>query len=136
MVADRAGSCALALPWAAVMDPVDDKSGLRARGEEAVGELAQALLENPVFSSALGKALGAGERAASAQRSAMGALNLASVSDVERVEQRLRSLSGRLEAIEDRLDEVVDELSALRRRLGDVEAVSPDQGKLAAGPGA
>jgi chromosome segregation ATPase len=113
----------------------DDRSGIRARGEEAVGELAQALLENPVFSSALAKALGAGERAASAQRSAMGALNLASISDVERLEQRLRSLSGRLEAIEDRLDEVVDELSAVRRRLGDVESVSPDQGKLAAGPG-
>ena len=118
------------------MEASDDRGGLRAKGEEAVGELAQALLENPMFSAALGRALGAGERAASAQRSAMGALNLASVSDVERVEQRLRSLSGRLEAIEDRLDEVVDELSALRRRLGDVEAVSSDQGKLAAGPGA
>ena len=51
-------------------------SGIRARGEEAVGELAQALIENPLFNSALSRALGAGERAASAQRSAMGALNL------------------------------------------------------------
>ena len=92
----------------------DSKSGLRARGEEAVGELAQALLENPIFNSALGKALGAGERAASAQRSALGALNLASGADVERLEQRLRSLSSRLEALEDRLDDAVDELSAMR----------------------
>ena len=77
------------------MDPGDDeKSNVRARGEEAVGELAQALIENPIFNSALGKALGAGERAMSAQRSAMGALNLASVSDVERLEQRLRSSPG------------------------------------------
>jgi chromosome segregation ATPase len=118
----------------------DDDKGLRDRissgGEEAIGNIAQALLENPVFSSALGKALGAGERAASAQRSAMGALNFASASDVERLEQRLRSLSGRLEAIEDRLDEVVDELSSLSRRLGGVEAVSPDQGNLAPGAGA
>ena len=91
----------------------DPKSGLRARGEEAVGELAQALLENPVFNSALAKALGAGERAASAQRSALGAMNVASGSDVERLEQRLRSLSGRLEAMEDRLDDVADQVSRL-----------------------
>lgn len=114
------------------MEAADDRSGIRARGEEAVGELAQALLENPMFNSALSKALGAGERAASAQRSAMGALNFASASDVERLEQRLRSLSGRLEAIEDRLDEVVDELTSLSRRLGAEQPVSPDQGKFAA----
>ncbi|HLM31035.1 MAG TPA: hypothetical protein VK326_05185 [Solirubrobacterales bacterium] len=99
------------------MEASIDKSGIRARGEEAVGELAQALLENPLFSAALGRALGAGERAASAQRSAMGALNVASGSDVERLEQRIRSLSGRLEEVEDRLDELGLELAALSRRL-------------------
>ncbi|HEY8002044.1 MAG TPA: hypothetical protein VID76_08915 [Solirubrobacterales bacterium] len=99
------------------MDPADDRSGIRARGEEAVGELAQALIENPVFNSAIARALGAGERAASAQRSAMGALNLASASDIERLEQRLRSLSGRLEALEDRIDDLADEVSGLERRL-------------------
>ena len=52
----------------------------------------------------------------SAQRNAMGALNMASGSDVERLEQRLRSLSGRLEALEDRIDELVDELAELRSR--------------------
>jgi chromosome segregation ATPase len=102
---------------------------MRARGEEAVGELAQALIENPVFSSALSRALGAGERAISAQRSAMDALNLASASDVERLEQRLRSLSARLEALEDRLDEVADEVGALARR---VAAPGGDQGSLRA----
>lgn len=95
----------------------EDRSGLRSRGEEAVGELAQALLENPLFNTALGRALGAGERAMSAQRTAMGALNFASSSDVERLEQRIRSLSGRLEAIEDRLDEVAEELASLTARL-------------------
>jgi chromosome segregation ATPase len=106
----------------------NDKSGLRARGEEAVGELAQALLENPLFSSALGRALGAGEAAVSAQRSALGALNLASASDIERLEQRVRSLSRRLEEVEDRLDEVADELSSLRGRIGAGAAPAPDQG--------
>ena len=109
------------------MEASDDRSGLRARGEEAVGELAQALLENPLFNSALGHALGAGEAAASAQRSAMGALNLASASDIERLEQRLRSLSGRLEEIEDRLDEVADDLSSLDRRVGAAGGASTDQ---------
>lgn len=97
------------------MSDPDEKTNLRARGEEAVGELAQALIENPVFSSALKQALGAGERAAQAQRSAMGALNFASASDVERLEHRLRSFSGRLEELEDRLDDVADELAAIRR---------------------
>lgn len=88
---------------AAMTDP--SQSGLRSRGEEALGELAQALLENPIFNSALGRALGAGERAAQAQRSAMGAVGVASNADLERLEQRLRSLSARLEAVEDRIDE-------------------------------
>ena len=51
-------------------------SGLRARGEEALSDLAQALLENPLFGQAMTTAIGAGERAAHAQRSAMGALNI------------------------------------------------------------
>lgn len=79
-----------------------------------MGELAQALVENPLFNSALSRALGAGERAASAQRSAIGALNLASASDIERLEQRLRSLSGRLESLEDRIDDLADEMRAQR----------------------
>ena len=101
------------------MEPADERSGIRARGEEAEGELAQALVENPLFNTALSRALGAGERAASAQRSALGALNLASASDIERVEQRLRSLSGRLESLEDRIDDLADQVRALERRTGD-----------------
>jgi CRP-like cAMP-binding protein len=88
-----------------VSEPSDSNT-LRARGEEAVGELAQALLENPLFNSAVARALGAGERAVQAQRSAMGAAGIASNADLERLEKRLRSLSARIEAIEDRLDEL------------------------------
>ena len=103
-----------------------ESGGLRARGEEALGELAQALAENPVFSSALSRALGAGERAASAQRQAIGALNLAASSDVARLEQRLRSLSGRLESLEDSLDELGDDVAALRARLTESERASDE----------
>jgi chromosome segregation ATPase len=96
--------------------------GLRERGEEALGDLAQALLENPLFNQALATALGAGERAAQAQRTAMGALNIPAASELERLEQRLRSLSNRLESVEDRLDDLLDEVAALRRRLASGEA--------------
>ena len=108
-----------------------ERGGLRARGEEALGDLAQALLENPVFSQALATAIGAGERAAHAQRSAMGALNIASGADLERLSRRLRSLSDRLEALEDRIDELTDELAALRAR-GD-RAAAPSEPRVAIG---
>ena len=69
------------------------EEGIRARGEEALSDLAQALLDNPIFGQAVSTAIGAGERAAHAQRSAMGALNIPAATDFERLEQRLRSLS-------------------------------------------
>ena len=92
----------------------ESDSGIKARGEEALAELAQALAENPLVGGALARALGAGERAAVAQRQALGALNLASSDDVDRLEIRLRSLSSRLEAIEDSVDRLGDDVAALR----------------------
>jgi hypothetical protein len=100
-------------------EPEEISPGLRERlstaGEEALGEITQALLENPLFNQVLATTLGAGEKALSAQRTAMSALNIPSASDVERLERRLRSFSNRLEEVEDRLDEVSSELSAQRR---------------------
>lgn len=110
------------LRYAPTVPESDDSGGLRARGEEALGELAEALVENPLVGGALARALGAGERAASAQRQALGALNLASSSDVTRVESRVRSLSLRLEELEDTLDSLSDELAALRKGLADRQA--------------
>ena len=92
------------------------RSGIRARGEEALGDLAEALLDNPVFSQAVSRALGAGERAVQAQRQAMSAVGVPSGADVERLERRLRSVSGRLEEIEDRLDELADDVARLARQ--------------------
>ena len=93
-----------------------DDSGIRARGEEALSELAQAIAENPLVGGALARALSAGERASVAQRQAIGALNLASSSDFERLELRLRSFASRLEAIEDSIDDIRDDLAALKAR--------------------
>ena len=98
----------------------EEAEGLRERlahrGEGAIGEVADALLSNPVFKDALGAALNAGERAAQAQKAAMRALGFSSSDETERLERRLRSLSDRLELVEDQLDELARELSALRRK--------------------
>jgi hypothetical protein len=93
------------------------KDKLSARGEEALGELAQALLENPWLNQALQVAFGARERASAAGASAMRNLNLPSGNDVERLTRRLRSVSDRLESVEDALDQVSRELAEIRREL-------------------
>lgn len=108
-------------------DPGDGiREKLTARGEDALGKLAQDLLENPLINSALTRALGARERAAQAQEVAMGALNIPSASDIERLTRRLRSVSQRLEGIEDALDRleqsivglgVTQQLTAIESRL-------------------
>lgn len=112
-------------------DEPEHVEGIRARGEEALGDLAQALLDNPLFSQAMSTAIGAGERAAHAQRSAMGALNIPAASDFERLEQRMRSLSARLEAVEDQLDDALDELAALRRSISTETSRSADRAPAA-----
>jgi TolA-binding protein len=112
-------------------DRPGDEQGLRDRlstaGEGALGELAQNLLENPVFSQAVATALGAGERALQAQRSAMTALNIPATSDMERLERRLRSVSDRIEELEDRIDELADDVAALGKRLAVSEGPPKDQ---------
>ena len=93
----------------------DSSEGIKGKGEEALGELAQALLENPLFSQAMGRALGAGEKAMQAQKSALGAIDVASAGDLERLTRRIRSLSDRVEELEDTVDELGRELARHRR---------------------
>lgn len=101
--------------------------------EDAIGRLAQELLENPLVSSAIGRAFEARERATQAQEVAMGALNLPSAADLERLTRRVRSVAQRLEGIEDsvdRLDErfnknsqisLDERLAAIDERLAAIE---------------
>jgi hypothetical protein len=88
--------------------PMNEDDSLKGRvtrqGEEAIGRFAQELLENPLVTSALSAAFETRERAMRAQEVAMGALNLPSAADLERLTRRVRSVSQRLEGIEDGLD--------------------------------
>jgi chromosome segregation ATPase len=81
------------------------------QGEEALGKIAEELVGNPFVSGAVSRALEAREKAAQAQEAALGALNIPSAADVERVTRRLRSVSQRLESIEDTLDRLEDRLA-------------------------
>jgi chromosome segregation ATPase len=92
-----------------------EQDGLRARAEQALGELAQALVDNPTLHDAITAALGARGKAIEAQQAAMSALNLPSATDVERLERRLRAFSQRLEDVEEAIDDLSRELGALRR---------------------
>lgn len=100
----------------------EEADGLRSRltrqGEEALGRVVQELLENPVVSGAVAHAFEAREKATQAQQVAMGALNLPSASDLERLTRRVRSVSQRLEGIEDTLDRLDGRLGTLGAGAG------------------
>lgn len=94
----------------------DEQDGLRARSEQALGELAQALIDNPTLHNAISAAFRGREKAIEAQQAAMSALNLPSATDVERLERRLRSFSQRIEELEEQVDDLTRELGVLRRQ--------------------
>src|SRR3954451_8276803 len=100
----------------------DTSDGLRERlarsGEETLGRLTQDLLENPLVSGAIARAFDARERASQAQEVAMGALNLPSAADLERLTRRVRSVSQRLEGIEDGVDRLDERLAGLSGAAG------------------
>lgn len=101
------------------MSEHDQDEGLRERlarqGEEAIGKVVDELIANPVINAALTRTLEAREKAAQAQEAAMGALNIPSAADVERLTRRLRSVSQRLEGVEDALDRLDARLDSLAR---------------------
>jgi glycosyltransferase A (GT-A) superfamily protein (DUF2064 family) len=117
MASRRISACSdVQVKLAAMAAEYEDSESLRARSEQAIGELAQALLDSQVLENALSAAFGAREKAAEAQHAAMAALNLPSASDVERLERRLRSFSQRIEDLEDEVDRLSRELNTLKRK--------------------
>src|SRR4051812_41845446 len=112
----------------------DDNAGLRDRlsrqGEEALGKLASDLLENPVINSAITRAFSAREKAVHAQEAAMGALNLPSAADIDRLTRRLRTVSNRLEGIEEAIDRLQDGVDRLTKQLESVDRRSGLEDRL------
>jgi septal ring factor EnvC (AmiA/AmiB activator) len=97
--------------------------------EDRLGRALSDLLENPLLTGAIGRAFDAREKAVQAQEVAMGALNIPSAADIERLTRRLRSVSNRLEGIEDgvdRLDRAMspagEDRSEITQRLSAIEA--------------
>lgn len=97
---------------------------LGSSGEDRLGKALSELLENPLLTGAIGRAFDAREKAAQAQEVAMGALNLPSAADIERLTRRLRAVSHRLEGIEDGVDRLDRALtpSGVEARLAAIEA--------------
>jgi hypothetical protein len=112
------------------------KERLAKQGEETLGKFAQDLLENPFVTGALTRAFEARERAVQVQEAAMGALNVPSAADVERLTRRLRSVAQRLEGIEDVLDRLDRRLDtpapAAAPKEDRLTAIEEQLGKLAA----
>jgi cell division septum initiation protein DivIVA len=106
--------------------------------EDRLGKALSDLLESSVISGAIGRAFDAREKAAQAQELAMGALNLPSAADIERLTRRLRSFSQRLEGIEDALARIdrgsSQRLTAIEAQLKEIAAKmqAPEDRKPAA----
>jgi septal ring factor EnvC (AmiA/AmiB activator) len=97
------------------------------QGEEALGRIAEELIANPLVSGAVSRALEAREKAVQAQEAALGALNIPSAADIERVTRRIRSVSQRLEGIEDAIDRLDERVAGAAsqstdQRLARIEA--------------
>jgi hypothetical protein len=116
-----------------------------ARGEEALGRIAQDLLENPWINSALAAAFEARGKASQVQEVAMDFLNLPSATHMERLTRRVRSVSQRLEAVEDALTRLEDglrstpsaiggRLDAIEEQLADVTRVLAEMAARPDGP--
>jgi hypothetical protein len=121
---------------------------LGGSSEDRLGRALSDLLENPLLTGAIGRAFDAREKAAQAQEVAMGALNIPSAADIERLTRRLRSVSYRLEGIEDgvgrldralapggveaRLSAIEEQLQALTRKLD--QTPEPQQRSSPASP--
>jgi hypothetical protein len=91
---------------------------------DKLGRALTELLENPLVTGTIGRALGAREKAAAAQELAMGALNLPSAADIERLTRRVRSVSQRLEGVEDGVQDLGRSLTrgtGLGERLVEIE---------------
>jgi DNA repair ATPase RecN len=112
----------------------EQQGGLRRRltgqAEDAIGRLADDLLENPMINSAISRAATAREKVAQAQQSAMDALNLPSASELEKLGRRLRVVSQRLEEVEDAVDKIGVRMETLTEEARTGSRLSDQLGRM------
>jgi hypothetical protein len=135
-------------------DPSSAARNLRERlaggGEDRIGKALSELLDSPLLTGTIERYSTAREKAVQAQELAMGALNIPSAADIERLTRRVRSVSQRLEGIEDgvlRLDralasrgmdstQIGERLSKIEEQLGALSSRLGRQPKSPSAPGA
>lgn len=89
----------------------------RDRAAEGLGGLIDELASNLPLGDALSKIVGSSERMTKAQQAAYSAVGLSSVSEVERLTLRVRSMFHRI-------DELEDEMDSMDRRIRSLEAAA------------
>ena len=136
--ARRAGEDALVCRPMSDTDHLSEEPGrdqglrrkIAGQAEDAIGRLADDLLENPVLNSALSRAFTAREKVAQAQQTAMDALNLPSASELEKLGRRLRTISQRLEEVEDAVDKIGVRLETLAEEARSGSKLSDQLGRM------
>jgi predicted RNase H-like nuclease (RuvC/YqgF family) len=106
----------------------ESRENASPRGESALGDLAQILVENPWMNQALQVAFGMRERASEAGTAVIRNLNLPTGNDVDRVARRMRALSERLEELEDSVDRLSREVAELRTERDSSRGQASSQG--------
>jgi len=112
------------------------KQKIQRQGEEALGKVAKDVLGNPIVTGAVGHVFSAKERATAAQEVAMGALNLPTAADIERLTRRVRSVGQRLEGIEDAIDRLDERLAKLDAAAAAAPAAAKPRAAAARKPAA
>ena len=102
------------------------RSRISERGPDALGEIAQILLDNPWLNQALSVALDARERAQHASQNAMRGVGVPTRGDVDRLGRRLRALSERLESLEDAVDRIEEQVRELKRASSETRGSAGD----------
>jgi len=106
----------------------ESRENASPRGESALGDLAQILVENPWMNQALQVAFGMRERASEAGTAVIRNLNLPTGNDVDRVARRMRALSERVEELEDSVDRLSREVAELRTERDSSRGQASSQG--------
>jgi hypothetical protein len=103
---------------------------LAASGQDAVNQVSNELMSNPVTAAAIARAGEAKSRMDQASTGALNALNLPSATDLEEVSSRVRAIATRAERMESTLASLLERLDRIEAKLdGQAPPVAPSVGQ-------